>query len=178
VVIKEWLEDVTDIKLNSYRYCLLIIDNQFVILYNPLDETLHRRDWRLLDKFNYMYQKLDLYTKEGWMYVALNFKTHPVSGKAQIWGYAASADQCTQSSTTYTLPGPIYDDNKFVWCIGSSIVHNQVTLKYELRYGLKALVNNWALLRNTMIERWHAMDYFGFQCTEYCRICRMVDQPK
>lgn len=41
-----------------------------------------------------------------------------------------------------------------------------------------ALVNNWALLRNTIIERWHAMDYFGFQCSDYCRICRMVDQPK
>jgi hypothetical protein len=22
------------------------------------------------------------------------------------------------------------------------------------------------------------MDYFGFQCSDYCQICRMVDQPK
>ena len=92
-MIKEWLEDITDIELNSIRYCLMIIDNQFYIKYNPMDETLHRRDYKQLDSFNYMYQKIDLFTKEGWMYVALNFKPHPVSGREQIWGHLASADQ-------------------------------------------------------------------------------------
>jgi hypothetical protein len=93
VVLKEWLEDPTDLELNSYRLCLLIIDNQFVILYNPMDATLHRRLYQKLDHFNYMYQKLDLFTKEGWMYVAINFKTDVTIGKTQVWGYVASADQ-------------------------------------------------------------------------------------
>jgi len=177
-VIKEWLEDETDIELNSYRLCLLIIDNQFVILWNPMDETMHRRDYLKLDHFNYMYQKLDLYTKEGWTYVALNFKTDPITNLATIWGYMATSDQCTQVSTPVTLPGPIVDDNKFIWCLGSTVVHNQITSTYELRYGLKAIINNWAILENTIIERWDAMDYFGFQCSDYCRICRTVDQPK
>jgi hypothetical protein len=132
-----------------------------------MDALTHRRDYTRLDSFNYMYQKLNLFTKEGWAYVAINFKTEAATNTAQIWGYSATADQCRQVSSTYTLPGPIVDDNKFIWCLGSTVVHNQVTLTYEMRYSLKAIVNNWALLRNTIIERWDAMDYFGFQCHDY-----------
>jgi hypothetical protein len=58
-----------------------------------MDATLHRRHYLLLDHFNYMYQKMDLYTKEGWMYIAINFKTDVITGKTQFWGHAASADQ-------------------------------------------------------------------------------------
>lgn len=162
MVIKEWLEDEADIELNSYRHCLLIMDGQFVVLWNPSNDTTHRTDYLQLDHFNYMYQKLDLYVKYGWSYVAINFKTDAITQKTKIWGYSANADQCKQVSSTFTLPGPIVDHNKFVWVLGSTVVHNQVTLTYELRYGLKAIINNWALLKNTMIERWHAMDYFGF----------------
>ena len=162
-MIKEWLQDETDIELNSIRMCLLIINKQFVIQWNPSNVTTHRRDYQKLDHFNYMYQKLDLFLKEGWTYYAINFRSDTVRLNAKVWGYMATADQCTQVSSSFTLPGVIVDDNKFIWCLGNTVVHNQVTLKYELRYGLKALVNNWALLRNRIIERWHAMDYFGFQ---------------
>lgn len=58
------------------------------------------------------------------------------------------------------------------------VIHDQVTLAYRVRYGLKANVNNWALFRGIILDRWHAMDAFGFQCSYYCRICRFIDQPK
>mmetsp|Transcript_10575 Transcript_10575/g.11887 ORF Transcript_10575/g.11887 Transcript_10575/m.11887 type:complete len:121 (+) Transcript_10575:363-725(+) len=120
-----------------------------------------------MDSFNYMYQKTDLYVKEGWTYVAFNIQTNTTLNKTDIWGYAAYADQCTTTSNTYTLPGGIIDDNKFIWCLGNTVIHNQVTLKYERRWGLKAIVNNWALFKNIILKRWHAMDYFGFQCHDY-----------
>lgn len=178
MVIKEWLEDETDIELNSIRLCLLIRDGYYEVMWNPSNSTTHRTDYTMLDYYNYMYQKIDIHVKYGWSYVAFNFETDTTTQKTKIWGYSATADQCKQVSSTFSLPGPLVDDNKFIWCLGSTIIHNQVTLAYEVRWGLQALVNNWALLRNTVIERWHAMDYFGFLCHDYCQICRAVDQPK
>ena len=175
---KEWLEDETDIKKNSLRYWLYIINAQFVIVWNPSNVTTHRQNYLLYDGFNYQYLKTDLYVKEGWTYVALNFVTNATTNTTDIYGYAAYADQWNTVSSVYSLQGGLIDDNKFIWCLGNSVIHNQVTLKYERRFGLKAIINNWALLKNTLIYRWHAFDYYGFQWHDYCRICRAVDQPK
>lgn len=134
-----------------------------MVQWNPADALTHRIDFELLDHYNYMYQKLDLYVKTGWTYIAINFETNAAADATKVWGYMATADQCKQVSSTFTLPGPLVDDNKFIWCLGNTVIHDQVTLAYTRRYGLKAIINNWALLRNTIIERWHAMDYFGHQ---------------
>lgn len=61
-----------------------------------------------------MYQKIDMYSKEGWSYVAFNFQTDAVNQVTKVWGYMATSDQCTVASTVYTLPGPLVDDNKFI----------------------------------------------------------------
>lgn len=41
-----------------------------------------------------------------------------------------------------------------------------------------ALVHNVAFVKGAVIERWNAFDAFGFQCHDYCQICKKTDQPK
>lgn len=93
IYCREWLEDETDIELNSIRYCLMINEGQLVFLWNPSDALTHRRNWKALDHFNYMYQKMDLYVKYGWTYIAFNVETDALQTKSQIWGFMATADQ-------------------------------------------------------------------------------------
>lgn len=61
--------------------------------------------------------------------------------------------------------------------MGGTAYPNQ-TNDYTLEWPLMALVNNIYFLANDNIERYHAFDAFGFQCHDYCQICRAIDQPK
>ena len=164
---KEWLEDEGDEKLNSLRLCLNLMGGQFVVLYNPSDVNTHLREFSLTDEFNYNYQKMGIFAKFGWHYVAVNFKTDPATGFASVWMYMIGHDQCKMVSNTFRLSGPIVDDNKFILCLGGTAYHNQATLQYELTYPLMALVNSVVFISGEVIERWHAMDAFGLQCHDY-----------
>lgn len=77
--------------------------------------TRHMREPTLTDQFNYQYQKLGVFAKFGWTYLAVNFKTDPVTNKAMVWLYMANHDQCKTVSDTFEFEGPIVDDNKFIF---------------------------------------------------------------
>ena len=112
---KEWLETEGDPELNSLRLCLYLIDGQFVVLWNPADVNTHLTNYLLTDPYNYQYQKLGVFAKFGWTYLAVNFKTDPYTQKASIWAYMANHDQCKTVSETFLLDGPIVDDDKFIF---------------------------------------------------------------
>lgn len=112
---KEWLQTENDPALNSLRLCLKLVDSQFQVIWNPQDATLHLKNENLTDSYNYVYQNLGLHAKFGWTYLAINFQTSAVTNQGAIWGYMTNHDQCKMVSNTYTLSGPIVDDNKFVF---------------------------------------------------------------
>jgi hypothetical protein len=91
------------------------MNGQFVILWNPSNVTTHVRNWELTDSFNYQYQKLDVFAKFGWTYLAVNFKTDPTTNKLSVWAYMANHDQCKTVSNTYFFNGPLVDDDKFLF---------------------------------------------------------------
>lgn len=90
---REWLEDETNITLNSQRYCLMIKYGQLVWMWNPSNVTSHRKDYTKWDVYNYMFQHLDLYVKYGWTYFAVNFQTNTANTNHKVWGYMATSDQ-------------------------------------------------------------------------------------
>lgn len=164
---KEWLQAETVKANNSLRLCLKLYKGKFRVLYNPQDATTHLKNENLTDAFNYYYQTIDLPAKYGWTYLAMNFETSAVDNIATIWGYMANHDQCKMVSNSYRLPGPIVDDNKFILCVGATAYPDRSTLTYRLTDPLIALVNNIFFVSGEVIERWNAMDAFGFQCHEY-----------
>jgi hypothetical protein len=62
--------------------------------------------------------------------------------------------------------------------LGGTANHDSASLQYELTNPLMALVNQVYFVTGEILERWHAMDAFGFQCHDTCQICRAIDQPK
>ena len=175
---KEWLQTETNKTLNSLRLWLYLRSGHFAVLWNPQIATKHLKNENLTDSFNYDTVKLDIVAKFGWIYLAVNFKTNPETQKASIWAYYTNHDQWELVSSTYTLPGPIVDDNNYILCIGGTANPNRVTLKYELYQPLMALVNGWVFVKGALIERYNAFDYYGFQWHDYWQICRNKDQPK
>jgi cysteine-rich repeat protein len=175
---KEWLELESNHTLNSLRLWLYLIDGQFVVLWNPSDALTHLRNWELDDAFNYQYQKLGVYAKFGWTYLAVNFKTNVASNKLSVWAYMANHDQCKTVSNTFTFDGPLVDDDKFIFWLGGTANPDNTTLKYVLTKPLMAVVNQVYFVKGEILERWHAMDAFGFQWHDTCQICRAIDQPK
>lgn len=127
--------------------------------------------------FNYQFIKLGVFAKLGWTYIAVNFKTNVAGTESRVWMYMANHDQCTTVSETFTIPGPIVEDGKFALCVGGTAVP-ELTNPYDLQFNLKGLINELYFLANDNLERYHAMDAFGFQCHDYCQICTKIDQPK
>lgn len=126
----------------------------------------HKTVATLPETYNYMFQKLDMFAKYGWIYLAVNFRTDPITQVASVWGYMADHDQCKIVSNIYELPGAIVDDDKFVWCLGAS-AQNHDTGALEITRPLMAIINQWYILSGAVIERWNAMDAFGLQCSDY-----------
>lgn len=152
-------------------------------MWNPMNDTVHNTVWdslllpdTTLEPFNIMFQNLGMFVEYGWIYLAVNFYTDPATNRASVWGYMATHNQCELVSNIFNLPGPIVDSDDFIWCLGCQVTDYENEAIGMVR-PLNALIREWYILAGDILERYEARDAYGFQCHDYCQICRRDDQP-
>lgn len=138
-----------------------MVDKELYITYNPSNSTSHKANYNLSESYNYGSQKINFFVHYGWMYIAVNFKSYSLTNTSRVWAFGACHDQCRIVTNIFKMKGNFVDDNNYIWCLGGSSLNYNGTA--GINKGLMALVNNWYVVKGEVIERWNAMDAFGFQ---------------
>ena len=112
---------------------------------------------------------------EAWNFMVFNFqeKTNAAGNQiSTVRAFRRSADRTQENGFEKRWNHLFVDNNNFYLCLGSSVQYNGG--RWEHQYGFVGLINNFAIHQNKL-DLWTINDYWSFDCSEYCTICRAID---